>query len=143
MRSVSTSSRDGISSRLRKYASVHAFNGYTLTCCDCNVVSAQLVSMFHRVPPIYSHDVFRKYGYLTFPHDVSRTSMEAVKQHRHFAFWQMKGIRWVQRWLGEYKPPENTSDDSPTGTCEVQVVRSSSRWSHGIQTEHSIQNACM
>ena len=94
-------------------------------------------------PSDIPHDVFRKYGYLTFPHDVSRTSMEAVKHHRHFAFWQMKGIRWVQRWLGEYKPPENTSDDSPTGTCEVQVVRSSSRWSHGIQTEHSIQNACM
>lgn len=27
------------------------------------------------------------------------------------------------------------------GTCSVQVVRSVSRWSHDVPTEHSIQNA--
>jgi hypothetical protein len=30
----------------------------------------------------------------------------------------------------------------PHGTCRVQVVRSVSDWSHGVLTEHSIQNAC-
>lgn len=30
----------------------------------------------------------------------------------------------------------------PHGNCRVQVVRSVSDWSHGVLTEHSIQNAC-
>ena len=85
---------------------------------------------------------YRSYEYLAFPHDVSEKSMEVVKSHRHMKFWQMKGRRWAQRWLGEYTPPEDTTGTSPNGTCQVQVVRSSSRWSHGIETEHSIQNAC-
>ena len=28
------------------------------------------------------------------------------------------------------------------GSCRVQVVRSVSDWSHGVLTEHSIQDAC-
>lgn len=82
------------------------------------------------------------YEYLAFPHDVSDASLEVVKHHRHLKFWSLKGRRWIQRWLGEYMPPEDTTGLNPTGTCDVQVVRSSSRWSHGIETEHSIQNAC-
>lgn len=30
----------------------------------------------------------------------------------------------------------------PNGTCRVQAIRSVSDWSHGVLTEHSIQNAC-
>lgn len=30
----------------------------------------------------------------------------------------------------------------PWGTCRAQAVRSVSDWSHGVLTEHSIQNAC-
>ena len=30
----------------------------------------------------------------------------------------------------------------PMGSCRVQCVRSVSDWSHGVLTEHSIQNAC-
>jgi phospholipase D1/2 len=30
----------------------------------------------------------------------------------------------------------------PAGSCRVQAVRSVSDWSHGVLTEHSIQNAC-
>lgn len=31
---------------------------------------------------------------------------------------------------------------APFGSCRVQAVRSVSDWSHGVLTEHSIQNAC-
>ncbi|KAF8305767.1 phospholipase D/nuclease [Clavulina sp. PMI_390] len=82
-----------------------------------------------------------RYDYLAFPHDISESSAEAIKLHRHFEFWQMKGLHWIQRWFGKYTPPDDLDDESPNGTCHVQVVRSSSKWSHGIETEHSIQNA--
>lgn len=50
--------------------------------------------------------------------------------------------------LTPFEPPEGANarayDDHyqrATGTCNVQVVRSVSDWSHGVLTEHSIQNA--
>lgn len=51
------------------------------------------------------------------------------------------GHKYKQRWHGATDP----DPDYPTtrnGMCNVQVVRSVSDWSHGVLTEHSIQNAC-
>ena len=54
------------------------------------------------------------------------------------------GRKYKQRWIGS---DTETTDDYVyprlKGSCKVQVVRSVSDWSHGVLTEHSIQNACM
>ena len=38
-------------------------------------------------------------------------------------------------------PPTESLDDDPKGTCDVQVIRSVSYWSMGLDTEQSIYNA--
>ena len=56
------------------------------------------------------------------------------------------GKKFRQRFhLLEGEEVENDPDVyplPPTGSCRVQAVRSVSDWSHGVLTEHSIQNAC-
>ena len=56
------------------------------------------------------------------------------------------GRRFRQRFhLQEGEPYDDDTEayqPPPHGTCRVQVVRSVSDWSHGVLTEHSIQNAC-
>lgn len=66
---------------------------------------------------------------------------DGMPGHPHLDKWRGIGQKYKQRWHGlvdpdpEYPLPRN-------GTCTVQVVRSVSDWSHGVLTEHSIQNAC-
>ena len=58
------------------------------------------------------------------------------------------GRRFRQRFhrrLNDWFPEEDEDPAAyqrpPNGTCRVQAVRSVSDWSHGVLTEHSIQNA--
>ena len=69
---------------------------------------------------------------------------EAVARHPHRERWQDMGKRYRQYW---HRAPEDEEPEPPyqppnPSTCNVQVVRSVSDWSHGVLTEHSIQNAC-
>jgi phospholipase D1/2 len=53
------------------------------------------------------------------------------------------GKRWRDRFhLPPGQVPGPGFTESPHGPCRVQVVRSVCDWSHGVLTEHSIQNAC-
>ena len=86
------------------------------------------------------------YEWLALPHNVAVAPNEAIVRHPHREHWQQIGRQFKQR----FHRPEDRDDDpdnghyssAPHGTCRVQVVRSVSDWSHGVLTEHSIQNAC-
>ena len=53
------------------------------------------------------------------------------------------GKKYKQRWHGIHQGEEPRNYPLPSAPgCKVQVVRSVSDWSHGVLTEHSIQNAC-
>jgi phospholipase D1/2 len=57
--------------------------------------------------------------------------------------WMDMGDRFKERFhLPAQEVPEPEYTTAPHGTCRVQVVRSVCDWSHGVLTEHSIQNAC-
>ncbi|EKM74848.1 hypothetical protein AGABI1DRAFT_132820 [Agaricus bisporus var. burnettii JB137-S8] len=81
-----------------------------------------------------------RWPWLDLPHKPEYAPEEAVARHPHLDKWRGIGRKYKQRWHGlvdpdpEYPLPRN-------GTCTVQVVRSVSDWSHGVLTEHSIQNA--
>ena len=66
--------------------------------------------------------------------------------HPHREAWHAIGRRFRQRFhLSDGDEDDNDHDvypPHPTGSCRVQCVRSVSDWSHGVLTEHSIQNAC-
>ncbi|KAJ7932951.1 hypothetical protein B0H13DRAFT_1953904 [Mycena leptocephala] len=82
--------------------------------------------------------------WLALPHNVQAGPNEAVVRHPHRETWHAAGHRYKQRWLGypaddEEPEPEYAERQNPG--MRVQVVRSVSDWSHGVLTEHSIQNA--
>ncbi|KAJ7758051.1 hypothetical protein B0H16DRAFT_1885472 [Mycena metata] len=84
--------------------------------------------------------------WLALPHDVSAAPNEAVVRHPHREMWHQLGHRYKQRWLGY--PDEEDAEvrghryaQKQAPGMRVQVVRSVSDWSHGVLTEHSIQNA--
>ncbi|THU96802.1 phospholipase D/nuclease [Dendrothele bispora CBS 962.96] len=89
--------------------------------------------------------------WLALPHNVQASPNEAVVRHPHRETWHGMGRRYRQRWhrfagYGEddgddYDDQENHYSQPDPATCRVQVVRSVSDWSHGVLTEHSIQNA--
>jgi phospholipase D1/2 len=57
--------------------------------------------------------------------------------------WNSMGRRFRQRFFMEQQEQlEQGYGRAPHGSCRVQAVRSVSDWSHGVLTEHSIQNAC-
>uniref|UniRef100_D8Q6U4 Phospholipase n=1 Tax=Schizophyllum commune (strain H4-8 / FGSC 9210) TaxID=578458 RepID=D8Q6U4_SCHCM len=83
------------------------------------------------------------YDWLALPHKVDVAPNEAVARHPHRERWQGMGKRYRQYW---HRAPEDEEPEPPyqppnPSTCNVQVVRSVSDWSHGVLTEHSIQNA--
>ena len=68
-------------------------------------------------------------------------------RHPHREHWQQIGRHFKQRFhrsenRDEYDSDEGHYSSAPHGTCRVQAVRSVCDWSHGVLTEHSIQNAC-
>ncbi|KZT40944.1 phospholipase D/nuclease [Sistotremastrum suecicum HHB10207 ss-3] len=90
-----------------------------------------------------------RYDWLALPHDINVAPTEAVARHPHFQHWCDKGRAFRQRFLinpHEFQWNRDEEDEqvyprNPVGSCRVQVVRSVSDWSHGVLTEHSIQNA--
>ncbi|KAK7030848.1 hypothetical protein VNI00_013956 [Paramarasmius palmivorus] len=85
--------------------------------------------------------------WLALPHNVEHAPNEAVARHPHREKWHEIGRRYRQRfhWRGDDSGEGEQDDGYPRtvgpSTCRVQVVRSVSDWSHGVLTEHSIQNA--
>ncbi|KAJ6452893.1 hypothetical protein C8R47DRAFT_262895 [Mycena vitilis] len=82
--------------------------------------------------------------WLALPHNVTAGPNEAVARHPHRETWHSMGHRYKQRWLGypaddEEEEPDYAPRQQPG--MKVQVCRSVSDWSHGVLTEHSIQNA--
>jgi len=72
-----------------------------------------------------------------FDHPLTPLALE----HPHLRRWGAIGHKYKQRWHGHHanEPGYAITKNS---TCNVQVVRSVSDWSHGVLTEASIQNAC-
>src|ERR1700732_3704171 len=110
----------------------------------------------------YSLDsIYRRYDWLALPHNVDVAPNEAVvresfdfvkildtrsnrhKGHPHREAWNAMGRRFKQRFfMEEDEVIEPGYSLPPHGSCHAQAVRSVSDWSHGVLTEHSIQNAC-
>ncbi|KAG2144421.1 uncharacterized protein EDB93DRAFT_1153427 [Suillus bovinus] len=88
----------------------------------------------------YRHD--DRFDWLALPHNVALSPNEAVVRHPHREKWHQMGRRFRQRFHlekdDEVEPPYTPP---PHGVCRVQAVRSVCDWSHGVLTEHSIQNA--
>uniref|UniRef100_A0A0W0EW24 Phospholipase n=1 Tax=Moniliophthora roreri TaxID=221103 RepID=A0A0W0EW24_MONRR len=88
--------------------------------------------------------------WLALPHNVEVAPNEAVARHPHRETWHERGRRYRQRFHWHSNDSEEQENEynngyhrpaPPSSTCRVQVVRSVSDWSHGVLTEHSIQNA--
>lgn len=83
-----------------------------------------------------------RFEWLALPHNVSVSPNEAVVRHPCREKWHQMGRSFRQRFhLGDYDEVEPPFPPFPHGTCRVQAVRSVCDWSHGVLTEHSIQNA--
>ncbi|KAJ7760900.1 phospholipase D/nuclease [Mycena maculata] len=81
-----------------------------------------------------------------FPLTEEQKEGRALFLHPHRKMWhdlQDRAILHTQRWLGTLSGDESEGyPKRKTPGMHVQVVRSVSDWSHGVLTEHSIQNAC-
>jgi phospholipase D1/2 len=83
-----------------------------------------------------------RYELLALPHNIQASPNEAVVRHPHREMWHKMGRHFKQHFhLDDGEVPDPDYSRPPYGTCRVQVVRSVSDWSHGVLTEHSIQNA--
>ncbi|KAG1869290.1 hypothetical protein C8R48DRAFT_701012 [Suillus tomentosus] len=83
-----------------------------------------------------------RFDWLALPHNVALSPNEAVIRHPHREKWHQMGRRFRQRFhLEEDEKVEPPYTPPPHGVCRVQAVRSVCDWSHGVLTEHSIQNA--
>ncbi|KIJ51188.1 hypothetical protein M422DRAFT_203211 [Sphaerobolus stellatus SS14] len=93
----------------------------------------------------YSKDP--RFEILALPHNVRYAPNEAVARHPHREQWAEMGRHFRQRFHMEPGRYHHEDEDEsvyprpPHGTMKVQVCRSVSDWSHGVLTEHSIQNA--
>jgi len=84
----------------------------------------------------YRHE--DRFPTLAFPHQVDPDEQppSAIARHPHLQRFAEIGHHFH---VHKKDPPQGW--EKPGGTVRVQVVRSSADWSHGILTEHSIQNA--
>ncbi|KAG6872615.1 hypothetical protein C0995_008273 [Termitomyces sp. Mi166 len=95
----------------------------------------------------YRYD--ERFAWLSLPHDVEAAPNEAVARHPHLQRWREIGHQYHQRWNRNFSSRDTAEEQEQDagypipqpGSCNVQVVRSVSDWSHGVLTEHSIQNA--
>lgn len=71
--------------------------------------------------------------------------------HPHLERWKAIGKKYRQRWHGTSREEEEAEREErdrgfghsrANNTSRIQVLRSVSDWSHGVLTEHSIQDAC-
>jgi phospholipase D1/2 len=82
------------------------------------------------------------YPWLALPQDVEGCPVsEAIIRHPHLCKWREIGHKYKQRWIGNAEDTDDHTYPRIRGSCKVQVVRSVSDWSHGVLTEHSVQNA--
>lgn len=101
--------------------------------------------------------VYELNSYLIDPSDhPDRESWEAVGRRYQEHFLGAGPEDWRHPWDVEARKktrpqphyaaqepiPRQPSPVKAAATCKVQVVRSVCDWSHGLLTEHSIQNAC-
>ncbi|KAH8990383.1 hypothetical protein EDB86DRAFT_2939025 [Lactarius hatsudake] len=88
-----------------------------------------------------------RFDWLALPHNVAVAPNEAIVRHPQREHWHQIGRHFKQRFhrpqgdRERYEPDDEHYSTAPHGSCRVQVVRSVSDWSHGVLTEHSIQNA--
>ncbi|KZT08000.1 phospholipase D/nuclease [Laetiporus sulphureus 93-53] len=94
-----------------------------------------------------------RYDWLALPKEEEEeeeppTPDEERRRHPHRDKWREIGRDFRQRFHGIHRHEVLDQLDDPklyprppNGTCRVQAVRSVSDWSHGVLTEHSIQNA--
>ncbi|CCM01548.1 uncharacterized protein FIBRA_03606 [Fibroporia radiculosa] len=94
----------------------------------------------------YKHDP--RYDWLALPHNIQASPNEAVIRHPHREHWHEIGRHFKERYHQLYRREQEYGEEDPelyppppNGTCRVQAIRSVSDWSHGVLTEHSIQNA--
>jgi len=96
----------------------------------------------------YKHE--QRYDWLALPHNIEVAPNEAVVRHPHREQWHQIGRRFKERFHRLHRHAteyEDIDDDPevyprpPNGSCRVQAIRSVSDWSHGVLTEHSVQNA--
>ncbi|KAF9530719.1 phospholipase D [Crepidotus variabilis] len=109
-------------------------------------------------------------AWLALPHEPEYAPNEAASRHPHLEQWKEIGHKYKQKWHGSYREeddddrrqagyqpsyepeynPERGQQTFSEGrrhgpgrakSCRVQVVRSVCDWSHGVLTEHSIQDA--
>jgi phospholipase D1/2 len=89
-----------------------------------------------------------RFPWLAFPHDPDPWAPnEAIARHPHLTRWAAIGHKYKQRWHGPGAEAEPQRQERALGrsqlahTTRIQAVRSVSDWSHGVLTEHSIQDA--
>lgn len=91
----------------------------------------------------YKHD--DRYLELAFPHVVGEDEnpIPSIVRHPHLHAWAESGRAFTRHALGEDEPEaiKPFGGLGPKGNTRAQICRSSADWSHGILTEHSIQNA--
>ncbi|PPQ99833.1 hypothetical protein CVT24_009627 [Panaeolus cyanescens] len=87
-------------------------------------------------------------AWLALPHEPEFAPNEAVARHPHLEQWKQIGRQYKQRWHGhiDHSTGDDRSHQSRRGQpttqkCRIQVVRSVADWSHGVLTEHSVQDA--
>lgn len=83
-----------------------------------------------------------KFVWIALPHEPEAAPNEWASRHPHLEHWSSVGHKYKQRWHGAFRGEQPRDYPIPHGPgCHAQVVRSVSDWSHGVLTEHSIQDA--
>ncbi|KAL5521881.1 hypothetical protein ACEPAF_1725 [Sanghuangporus sanghuang] len=91
----------------------------------------------------------KRFDWLALPHNIEAAPNEPVVRHPHREAWHHMGQRFRERFhipfdeegRGYGNEDRDAYPPHPAGACRVQCVRSVGDWSHGVLTEHSIQNA--
>ncbi|GAA93975.1 uncharacterized protein L969DRAFT_322779 [Mixia osmundae IAM 14324] len=82
-----------------------------------------------------------QYHVLAFPHHpLDEMPDESVHRHPHLDTF-MQGVHYYKHALDRDETQMRYGGNDAKGNMNVQVLRSSADWSHGILTEHSIKNA--
>jgi phospholipase D1/2 len=80
---------------------------------------------------------------LSLPSSPSPATQSLHADHPDREVWAAMGYRFQQPFhLSPKDSVEEPDTRPPHGTCRAQVVRSVSKWSHGVVVESSIQAAC-
>ncbi len=90
----------------------------------------------------------KHYSWLAFPNGANRPEdvdplFPELARHPYLMKFEQLGEKFRHPYHSEHRTESLGKDGAPPscGSASVQVLRSSSDWSAGILTEHSIQNA--